>query len=241
MVGDERAVSLRELRFAWPGHSHDTLAIDDFDVARGERVFVRGPSGSGKTTLLSLVGGVIEPRAGTVTVDGQSLATLGASARDELRADRIGFVFQMFNLLPFLSVVDNVLLPVRFSPARRARLHASGTDAPEEARRLLAALGLDVEQLERRAVVQLSVGQQQRVAVARALLGRPPLIIADEPTSALDTDARDEFLQLLFAEVNAAGSTLLFVSHDRGIEAGFDRSVDLVTLNAAARSHGEAA
>lgn len=233
-AGNDWAVSLENLRFAWPGHSHDTLAIDRFDVAHGERVFVRGPSGSGKTTLLSLIGGVIEPQSGSLSVDGQSLSALSASARDVLRADRIGFVFQMFNLLPFLSVVDNVLLPVRFSPARRARLRESGTDAPTEARRLLAALGLDVAQLERRAVVQLSVGQQQRVAVARALLGRPPLIIADEPTSALDADARDDFLQLLFAEVIAAGSTLLFVSHDRGIEPGFDRSVDLLSLNRAA-------
>ena len=230
-TSEPAAIALDAVRFAWPGQSSDTLAIDTLTVRPGERLFVRGASGSGKTTLLNLVGGVIEPRAGRVSVDGVALDSLARGARDTFRADRIGFVFQMFNLLPFLGLIDNVLLPCRFSAVRRERACRHGGTLPAEARRLLAALRLDVATLEGRPVSALSVGQQQRVAVARALIGRPPVIVADEPTSALDAQTRDDFLALLFDEVTSMGSTLLFVSHDAGLEAAFDRSVDLAALN----------
>lgn len=226
-------MTLAGVTYRWPGGDEDVLDIGSLRVARGERVFVRGPSGSGKTTLLSLIGGIVQPDAGTVAVDGVELGSLSRGMRDGFRADRIGFVFQMFNLLPFLGLVDNVLLPCRFSTRRRERAVAAGGSLPDEARRLLAALRLDVPALERRSVAELSVGQQQRVAVARALIGSPPLVVADEPTSALDADARHDFLELLFAEIDAAGATLLFVSHDRGIERPFDRTIDLTTLNRA--------
>jgi len=227
------AIALEAVRFAWPGQRLDTLHIDELTIERGERVFVRGPSGSGKTTLLSLIGGVIEPQAGRIAVDGVPLESLARDARDTFRADRIGFVFQMFNLLPFLGLIDNVLLPCRFSAVRRERAATRGGSAPAEARRLLKALRLDVGALGGRPVTQLSVGQQQRVAVARALIGRPPVIVADEPTSALDAEARDDFLALLFEEVTSMGSTLLFVSHDAALAGAFDRSLDLHALNRA--------
>ena len=211
------------------------LDIPELVIERGSRVFVRGASGSGKTTLLSLIGAVVRPDAGSVRVDGVSLDALRGGARDTFRADRIGFVFQMFNLLPFLGLVDNVLLPCRFSAARRDRASADGGSPETEARRLLAALGLDVDALATRSVARLSVGQQQRVAAARALIGRPSIVVADEPTSALDADARHDFLALLFDEVAAAGATLVFVSHDRALESGFDRVVDLASVNAATR------
>jgi len=195
---------------------------------------VRGASGSGKTTLLSLIGSVIRPDTGRIHVDGVALDSLAGGARDTFRAERIGFVFQMFNLLPFIGLVDNVLLPCRFSAVRRARAMADGGTLEAEARRLLTALGLDVDTLGARQVSRLSVGQQQRVAAARALIGRPPIIVADEPTSALDADTRHDFLELLFGEVAAAGATLVFVSHDRELETGFDRVVDLAGVNTAA-------
>ena len=230
----EAAIDIAALRFRWPGHERDVLDIAALTIARGERAFVRGPSGSGKTTLLSLIGAVIRPDAGSVRVDGVALDTLSGGARDTFRAERIGFVFQMFNLLPFLGLVDNVLLPCRFSATRRARAAADGGTLEGEARRLLAALGLDVDAFGSRRVTELSVGQQQRVAAARALIGRPSIVVADEPTSALDADARHDFLALLFGEVERAGATLVFVSHDRGLESGFDRVVDLASVNAAA-------
>jgi putative ABC transport system ATP-binding protein len=206
------------------------LALDALTLARGERVFVAGPSGCGKSTLLGLVAGVLVPQRGTVRVLGEDLGRLPGAARDRFRGSHCGIVFQLFNLVPYLSVVDNVLLPVRFSPERRARV---GAQARDEARRLLAALGLGALDADARGVATLSVGEQQRVAVARALLGRPELVIADEPTSALDADARGAFLELLLAECRAAGSTLLFVSHDAALGPLFDRRIDLPAQNRA--------
>lgn len=226
---DETAVSLRNVRFAWP-QSPDLLDIPTFDLARSERLFLRGPSGSGKSTLLGLIAGVLAPQAGSIHVLGEDMAALAGAKRDRLRADRLGVIFQMFNLVPYLPVMQNVTLPCRFSPARR---DAVGGDASGEARRLLARLGLTDEKLLARPVTELSVGQQQRVAVARALIGGPQLLIADEPTSALDADARDRFIELLNEEAARSGAALLFVSHDASLAGHFDRSVDLTEINKA--------
>jgi putative ABC transport system ATP-binding protein len=227
------AVDLRDVVFGWtPGKP--LLSIDRLEVAPGERVFISGPSGSGKSTLLGLIGGVLTPDSGSVRVLGQSLGELSAARRDALRVDRIGFIFQMFNLLPYLSVRDNVALPCRFSARRRARALTEATDIRTEAERLLGHLGLDDPALLDRRVTELSIGQQQRVAAARALIGRPELVIADEPTSSLDTDARADFLALLMRECTAAGSAIVFVSHDRSLAARFDRRVELTELNSLA-------
>lgn len=224
------AVDLRDVTFGWtPGQP--LLDIDRLEVAPGERVFISGPSGSGKSTLLGLIGGVLTPGSGTVRVLGESLGELSAARRDALRVDRIGFIFQMFNLLPYLSVRDNVALPCRFSARRRARALTEATDIRTEAERLLGHLGLDDAALLDRRVTELSIGQQQRVAAARALIGRPELVIADEPTSSLDADARADFLALLMSECTAAGSAIVFVSHDRSLAGRFDRQVDLLELN----------
>jgi len=229
------AVELEAVRFGWlPGRT--VLEVPRLQVGRGERVFLHGPSGSGKSTLLGVVGGVLVTEAGSVRLLGAALDGLPAAARDRFRADHVGFVFQLFNLLPYLSVLDNVMLAARFSARRRER----AGDVQAEARRLLAALGLDRPGLRGRPVTQLSIGQQQRVAVARALLGRPELLIADEPTSALDADARESFLRLLMQECAAAEATLLFVSHDTSLGPLFDRRLSLSDLNRA-RPDAEAA
>ena len=224
------AVVMSAVRYRWPRAQLDCVAIDELVLAAGERVFLRGPSGSGKTTLLSLVGGVIQPQAGTVTVAGQALDRLSAGARDRFRADHVGFVFQMFNLLPYLSARDNILLACRFSAARRARLRARNTSPAAELARLAERLDLGGDVLAR-AAAELSVGQQQRVAAARALIGRPGLIIADEPTSALDADRQQAFIDLLRGECAAAGAALLFVSHDLRLARHFDRVLDLARIN----------
>ena len=220
------AVEIRDLVFAWPGAS-PLLEIAHFAVGCGERVFLHGHSGSGKSTLLGLVGGVQVPQRGSVSVLGTDLAALSASRRDAFRAAHVGFVFQMFNLVPYLSVVENVLLPLRFSRARARRV----ADPAAEALRLLVALGLGDAALLGRKPAGLSVGQQQRVAAARALLGRPELLVADEPTSSLDADARESFLELLMSECAASGTSVLFVSHDVSLARRFDRSVALAALN----------
>lgn len=223
-------VSVSGLEFSWPGASAATLDIERFEVFPAERVFLRGPSGSGKSTLLGLIAGVLEPQAGSIQVAGERLEALSSARRDRLRADRLGIIFQLFNLVPYLSVTANVALPLRFSAARRARIEGSVED---EALRLLAALGLDDPGMLARQVIDLSVGQQQRVAAARALIGGPDLIIADEPTSALDTLARDRFIELLSTEASRSGAALLFVSHDPGLAGHFERAVDLGDINRA--------
>ena len=190
---------------------------------------LRGPSGSGKSTLLSLIAGIATPPPASVFVLEQDLARCSARQRDRLRADHIGYIFQQFNLLPYLSARANVELGVKFSPARRARLHANGETVTAAAIRLLSGLGIaDVEQ----SAAALSVGQQQRVAAARALIGAPELLIADEPTSALDSDRRDEFIALLMQECAAQQTALLFVTHDQQLAKHFDRDLSLAALTA---------
>lgn len=222
---------LDNVQFTWPGNSQPILDIETFSIGQGERVFLQGPSGSGKTTLLSLIAAVLKPQSGTINVDGVDLNRLSGGQRDQFRVDRIGLVFQQFNLIPFLSVSENILLPCRFSKRRSEEAQSNGASLAQESQRLLQAMQLPLDQIQKRKVTELSVGQQQRVAVARALIGRPPLIIADEPTSALDSDTRKAFLDLLFAEVKAAGSSLLFVSHDAYLADSFDRRIDLREIN----------
>lgn len=223
------AIQIEGLRFAWTG-AEPVLDVPAFSLARSERLFLRGPSGSGKSTLLGVIAGVLVADAGRVNVLGQELGTLSSAARDRMRADHLGVIFQMFNLVPYLSVVGNVTLPLKFSGRRRK---AVGGDADAEARRLLGRLGLTDETLLARRVSDLSVGQQQRVAAARALIGGPEIVIADEPTSALDSDARDRFIELLSEEAARTGAALLFVSHDASLARLFDRAVDLAEINRA--------
>jgi putative ABC transport system ATP-binding protein len=225
-------IELKRVRFRWGKSLSLSLDIRDFSVNEGERLFLFGPSGSGKSTLLNVLAGVLQPEEGFIGCIGSDLAKLGNRGRDRFRADHIGMIFQQFNLVPYLSVLDNVLLPCRFSARRRQRAEAATGSCIDEAIRLLQELGLKNE-LRSREVTRLSVGQQQRVAVARALIGQPELIIADEPTSALDASLRGRFLELLLRECEARGGTLLFVSHDLALESYFTRASSMLDINAA--------
>lgn len=215
-------LDLVDVSYRWAGRAGFALTVANLSVARGESVLLLGESGSGKSTLLSLICGTISPDRGTLKIAGKDITALSRGARDTLRAEQIGVIFQQFNLLPFGSVMDNILLPLRFAPARRRRV----TDAPAEASRLCAALGLP-DGVTRAKATTLSVGQQQRVAVARALIGQPPLIIADEPTSALDANSQAAFLDLLFAQATTHATSLLMVSHDPRLSARFDRVIHM--------------
>ena len=224
-------LSLQNIHFAWSVDAPELLHIDVFTVARGEKVSLHGASGSGKTTLLNLASGVLLPQQGQVQLLDHELTQLRASERDRIRGAEIGYIFQMFNLLPAFTVLENVCAPCFFSASKRLRLQQQGLTVQDAARELLAALQLDPQQLATRRVSRLSVGQQQRVAAARALIGAPALIIADEPTSALDRVAREQFLDLLFAQCQKYNTALLLVSHDDEIGARFDRCVALASIN----------
>lgn len=220
-------LALRDVRYAWPGAASDCIVIDALDVPAGRKLFLHGESGCGKSTLLGLMAGVLVARQGSVSLLGQDWAALPAGRRDARRADHVGVIFQQFNLLPYLSVLHNVLLPCRFSGLRAQRCDGAPAAA---AQTLLRHIGLPAELWGRQAFT-LSVGQQQRVAAARALIGRPELVLADEPSSALDAARRDDFMALLLRECDAAGSTLVFVSHDERLAAHFDERLSLPALN----------
>jgi putative ABC transport system ATP-binding protein len=222
-------LSLENIVFRWPGQAEACLDIAQFQVAADEQVFIHGESGSGKSTLLNLIAGVLTPQQGEIIALGQPLTALSAAARDRFRVDHIGLIFQQFNLIPYLSVLDNILLPCRFSRRRRER----AGDPEQAAATLLRHLDLDAG-LWQRPATQLSVGQQQRVAAARALIGRPEIVIADEPTSALDAARQTAFLDLLRRECAAVNAALLFVSHDLRLADGFGRRVEMGQINRAA-------
>ncbi|WGY47984.1 ABC transporter ATP-binding protein [Vibrio sp. ABG19] len=225
----EQVIALENVVFRWPDTDQPTLDIAALAVAAGQHLFIKGPSGCGKSTLLSLLTGINTASQGRVSLLGQDLARLKASQRDRFRADHIGYIFQQFNLLPYLSVLDNVILPCQFSALRKSKVSGA---LQARACELLERLHLP-HALLHKSVLELSIGQQQRVAAARALIGEPHLIIADEPTSALDHDNRSAFIDLLLEEVNRAGSTLVFVSHDPTLESCFERSIHLPVINRA--------
>ena len=234
-MNTDTVLSLSDVEFGWEKAS-SLLSIGSFNIQPGESVFLQGPSGSGKSTLLGLIGGVVRPRSGEILIRGESIASASSAKRDRIRVDNLGIIFQQFNLLPYLSILANITLPCRFSKQRRETSRQTFSSPSEEARHLVETLGLPQDIL-RSPVAKLSVGQQQRVAVARALIGGPSLIIADEPTSALDSENRDRFIELLNTQRQSFNSSLLFVSHDRALAKHFDRVIDLKTLNQA-RSEG---
>lgn len=219
----------RALRHGWPRGGH-ALALEDLTVTRGQSLFLHGPSGSGKSTLLGLLAGVLAPSSGDVLILDASFGSMSAAARDRFRANHLGYIFQQFNLLPFLTPVENVLLGCAWSAERRKRAGGTQTAMVEEAQRLLAALGLGAHIWSRAKTGELSVGQQQRVAAARALMGGPELLLADEPTSALDASSRDAFLKLLLDECGHHGTGVVFVSHDMALARHFDRTVALASV-----------
>jgi putative ABC transport system ATP-binding protein len=232
-VAADLILEAENVSFRWAKGLAPSVVLERFTIAPGERIFLYGPSGSGKSTLLGLLGGVLAPQQGRIRMLGSDLTSMWAAGRDAFRVDHIGFVFQQFNLIPYLSLVDNVLLPCRFSRRRRDRALERNAGLDAEALRLLGELDLPPS-LHGRNVTQLSVGQQQRVAAARALIGRPELIIADEPTSSLDAERQQGFLDLLLAECEASGASLLFVSHDRRLSARFTRKVAMEEISTAA-------
>ena len=227
----ETILDLKDVCFSWKNSGRELFNLPELLVKQHDHVFLQGPSGSGKSTLLALVGGILVSESRTLKVLGTEIKSLSSSARDSFRVDHIGFIFQLFNLLPYLSIEENVILPLSFSKIRAKRAGRTKIDQVNEAHRLLKALALGEQLAEKSPVTELSVGQQQRVAAARALIGNPELIVADEPTSALDSDLRHSFLDLLFGECKKAGSTLLFVSHDSTLSDLFSRKISMDEIN----------
>lgn len=219
---NEETIRLDSLRFYWSKVADFKIYIPKLEIGRGEKVLLLGESGSGKTTLLSLICGFLSPISGDIFLNEQKLNDLKANKKDQFRSDNIGIIFQQFNLLPYANVIDNITLPLYFSKNRDSRV----TNHREAALNLCRSLQLSESTIAMQAN-KLSVGQQQRVAVARALIGNPSLIIADEPTSSLDASTQKKFLDLMFSQIEEHKSTLLMVSHDASISNYFDRTINI--------------
>jgi putative ABC transport system ATP-binding protein len=218
-----KAISLNKCLFSYNQSHKLVINIDQLDIESGERVFLYGPSGHGKSTLLNLTAGVLKANSGEVTVLGQDLTKLTQSKRDHLRGEKIGYIFQIFNLIPYLTVKENIVLPCLINKKRALE------DYDKQAEELIDSLGLR-EHINKK-VTDLSIGQQQRVAAARALIGNPEMIIADEPTSALDEKNTREFMELLMSVWEKKKFTLIFVSHDERLKSYFSRTISLPEIN----------
>lgn len=219
------AISISDLCFSYK-KKYQILNIPSLQIKEGEKVFIYGPSGSGKSTLLNIMAGVLAPTKGNISILGQNLSDLSQGTRDILRGNHIGFIFQNFNLISYLTTYENILLPLKSSKHRYLKIKDK---VFAEISRIAKHLELD-EFLDR-PVTKLSIGQQQRVAVARALIGGPEVIIADEPTSSLDDEVTDSFMKLLLEEHKEKSFTLIFVSHDKRLAKYFDRQISLLEIN----------
>jgi len=222
-------IELSNMQFSWK----ETLILDieHLIICANEKVFIQGESGSGKSTLLNLLAGVITPQKGEVIINNTHLNTMKSSQRDSFRANHIGFIFQQFNLIPYLNLIENIILPCKFSLSRKEKALEHSKSLEEEAIRLLGNLGINASSILKRRVSELSIGQQQRVAIARALIGSPDMIIADEPTSALDSAHKASFVKMLFDECEKENITLVFVSHDESLKSHFGRCIELSSIN----------
>ena len=219
---DDSIVKIESLRFQWSKNNNFKIFVPKLEVGRGKKVLFLGESGSGKTTLLSLICGFLEPLSGSISINDKIISNLTSTNKDAYRSDNIGIIFQQFNLLPYANVIDNIVLPLYFSKQRSKKVE----NKINAAMNLCDQLRLPESILNQKAS-NLSVGQQQRVAVARALIGSPSIIVADEPTSSLDTEAQELFLDLMFDQISKNSSTLLMVSHDKSLTNYFDQVIDI--------------
>ena len=231
MTYSHACIQLTDVAFRWPNSKETLIDVPSLKIHAGSSLFIHGASGSGKSTLLNLITGVLAPNQGSINILDNELNKQSSKWRDQFRADHIGIIFQQFNLIPYLSVIDNISLPCMFSRRRLARVEIDHETILEQAHRLLEGLKLDAKEISTRNVTELSTGQQQRIAVARALIGSPEIIIADEPTSSLDADATNSFIDLLFEQVENTKSTLVFVSHNKSLNKHFDQSISFNELN----------
>ncbi len=215
-------ISVSDLRFCYPGGEFE-LNVPDLWVTQGEKLAVIGPSGSGKTTLLHLMAGIRLPQTGTVITDGIEVTNLDDGARRDFRIRRIGMVFQEFELLEYLTVLDNILLPYRIN--RSLKLD-------EAVRRRAADLAgqVGIGDKTHRLSTKLSHGEKQRVAVCRALIAEPVLLLADEPTGNLDPNNTQRVLDILLDAAESTGATLVTVTHDHDLLPKFDRKIDVTDL-----------
>lgn len=220
-------VDVQGVEFSY-GASKPVCQIKNFQLKKSENIFLYGPSGCGKSTLLGLISGVLNAKKGSLKILGHEFCNSSASFRDNLRGEKMGYIFQMFNLVPYLSVLDNIILPCQINKNRRAKF-SSPNEMLDSAKELIETF--QINSIMGKKVTEISIGQQQRVAAARALLGNPDLILADEPTSAMDLNLQTIFLERLLKQCEKQNTSLIFVSHDRSLSIMFSREVSFHEIN----------
>ena len=208
-------ISVENLKYSLGDNIKFRLNIKKFILNKSDSILIYGESGAGKSTFLNLLSGTLNPQEGSINILGTNIAETSSSKKDKIRGDHFGIVFQTFNLLPYITVKNNILLGKAYSNRKQS---ISNND---EVKTLMDNLSLNYKELIDRKAYELSIGQQQRVAVARALIGKPEIIIADEPTSALDKDNQNEFINLLFKSLDENEQGLIMVSHDQKVSNKF--------------------
>lgn len=223
-------IEIQNLTFSYHKNKSNTevIHIPKLSLEKGQSLFLYGPSGHGKSTLLNIIAGVLSPSSGHILIDQESVTALSSSKKDLWRGDHLGYVFQNFNLISYLNILENIMLPTKFSKIRNAK--ADTTRALELIERM------NLKEYLHQSVNDLSIGQQQRVALCRALIGDPKLLLADEPTSSLDEKNTQELMNLLKEEKERTGLTMIFVSHDLRLKPYFDRELSLAEINLATRN-----
>lgn len=219
-------INLENIFFKYESDQNFSLNISKFAINSGDHLFIEGPSGCGKTTFLNILTGLIKPLKGSLQILGTDILALNQAKADRFRADHFGIIFQCFNLIPYLSVTENILLPCMFSEERRQKALSNSTTLEADVNRLCNELNIE-KNLLAKSVDQLSIGQQQRVAIARALIGQPEIIVADEPTSALDNHNTQQFLDTLLESCQKNNMSLIFVSHNMTLKSKFEKTVNL--------------
>ncbi|RAP32441.1 methionine ABC transporter ATP-binding protein [Candidatus Marinamargulisbacteria bacterium SCGC AG-410-N11] len=233
-------INISDLKFRYDRSDNWLLSIDNWSLLSNEHVFIEGCSGSGKSSFLNIITGLIPIKDGHISILNEEINKQSKIQSDRFRANHFGIIFQMFNLIPYLNVIENIVLACSFSKRKKERVLKKGISLNDEAQRLCRELDID-HSLFSKSINELSIGQQQRVAVARALIGEPEIIIADEPTSALDERRKNQFLELLFTECEKVNSTLVFVSHDQTLKSQFKKVYSLSdsTLKLQSKSNQE--
>lgn len=223
-------IDIQNLTFSYKNKKskNQVINIPKLTLEKGQSLFLYGPSGHGKSTLLNIIAGVLSPTSGEILIDGENVSALSSSKKDLWRGDHLGYVFQNFNLISYLNILENIMLPTKFSKHRNA--NASTNRAMELIERM------NLKEYLHHKVNDLSIGQQQRVALCRALIGDPKLLLADEPTSSLDEKNTQELMNILKEEKERTGLTMIFVSHDLRLKPYFDREVSLSEINVARRN-----
>jgi len=208
-------ISVDNLNYSLGNNTKFFLKINKFILKKSDSFLIYGDSGAGKSTFLNLLSGTLRPQEGAINILGKNIVDSSSAVKDKIRGDHFGIVFQTFNLLPYITVKNNILLGKAYS--NRKQLLSSN----DEVKILMDKLSLNYKDFVDRKAYELSIGQQQRVAVARALIGKPEIIIADEPTSALDQDNQKEFINLLFKSLDENEQGLIMVSHDKKLSNKF--------------------